>query len=97
MILQALKTNAAAGYQGPVKIELLKGAGLLRKVSFAWGKLVRSLKSPVMHAPIICLVCLLTVADEKPKMHRKSLNNLPKLMSARTPAKQDKKFPVLSV
>ena len=26
----ALKNNAAAGYQGPVKIELLKGAGLLR-------------------------------------------------------------------
>ena len=26
------KTNAAAGYQGPVKIELLKGAGLLNTV-----------------------------------------------------------------
>ena len=25
----ALKNNAAAGYQGPVKTELLKGAGLL--------------------------------------------------------------------
>ena len=25
-----LKNNAAAGYQGPVKIELLKGAGLLQ-------------------------------------------------------------------
>ena len=25
----ALKNNAAADYQGPVKIELLKGAGLL--------------------------------------------------------------------
>ena len=25
----ALKNNAATGYQGPVKIELLKGAGLL--------------------------------------------------------------------
>ena len=25
----ALKKNAAAGYQGPVKIEVLKGAGLL--------------------------------------------------------------------
>ena len=24
----AVKNNAAAGYQGPVKIELLKGAGL---------------------------------------------------------------------
>ena len=29
-VLPALKTNAAAGYQGPVKIELLKGAGLLQ-------------------------------------------------------------------
>ena len=28
-ILSTLKYNAAAGYQGPVKIELLKGAGLL--------------------------------------------------------------------
>ena len=35
MILQALKNNAAAGYQGPVKIELLKGAGLLRIVGRA--------------------------------------------------------------
>ena len=25
----ALKSSAAAGYQGPAKIELLKGAGLL--------------------------------------------------------------------
>ena len=29
-----LKNNAAAGYQGPVKIELLKGAGLLKNVWF---------------------------------------------------------------
>ena len=28
-MLPALKNNAAAGYQGPVKIELLKSAGLL--------------------------------------------------------------------
>ena len=28
-MLPALKSNAAAGYQGPVKIELLKGVGLL--------------------------------------------------------------------
>ena len=28
-MLPTLKNNAAAGYQGPVKIELLKGAGLL--------------------------------------------------------------------
>ena len=28
-ILPTLRNNAAAGYQGPVKIELLKGAGLL--------------------------------------------------------------------
>ena len=28
-MLPGLKNNAAAGYQGPVKIELLKGAGLL--------------------------------------------------------------------
>ena len=28
-ILPALKNNAAAGYQGPMKIELLKVAGLL--------------------------------------------------------------------
>ena len=28
-MLPTLKTNAATGYQGPVKIELLKGAGLL--------------------------------------------------------------------
>ena len=27
-----LKNNAAAGYQGPVKIELLKGADLLNKL-----------------------------------------------------------------
>ena len=29
-MLPDLKDNAAAGYLGPVKIELLKGAGLLR-------------------------------------------------------------------
>ena len=29
-MLPALKNNAAAGYQGPVKIKLLKGAGLLQ-------------------------------------------------------------------
>ena len=29
-VFPSLKNNAAAGYQGPVKIELLKGAGLLR-------------------------------------------------------------------
>ena len=28
----AIKNNAAAGYQGPVKIELLKGAGLLLSI-----------------------------------------------------------------
>ena len=28
-MIPTLKNNAAAGYQGPVKIELLKGAGLL--------------------------------------------------------------------
>ena len=28
-MLPILKNNAAAGYQGPVKIELLEGAGLL--------------------------------------------------------------------
>ena len=28
-MFSALKNNAAAGYQGPVKIGLLKGAGLL--------------------------------------------------------------------
>ena len=27
-MLSTLKNNAAAGYQGPVKIEVLKGAGL---------------------------------------------------------------------
>ena len=30
---QPSKNNAAAGYQGPVKIKLLKVAGLLRKIS----------------------------------------------------------------
>ena len=30
-MLPTLKNNAAAGYQGPVKIELLKGAGQLKK------------------------------------------------------------------
>ena len=30
-----LKNNAAAGYQGPVKIELLKGAGLLSLLTVA--------------------------------------------------------------
>ena len=29
-MLSTLKNNAAAGYQGPVKKELLKGVGLLR-------------------------------------------------------------------
>ena len=33
-MLPALKNNAAAGYQGPVKIELLKGAGLLLERRF---------------------------------------------------------------
>ena len=28
-MLPTLKNNAAAGYQGPVEIEILKGAGLL--------------------------------------------------------------------
>ena len=28
-MLPTLKNNAAAGYEGPLKIELLKGAGLL--------------------------------------------------------------------
>ena len=61
--------------------------------------MVTSLKSPVIHVPVICLVSLLTVADGKPKMNEKNLNNLPKLMSARTPAnyKQGTTFPVLSV
>ena len=31
-MLPTLKNNAAAGYQGPVKIKLLKGAGLLSTV-----------------------------------------------------------------
>ena len=31
-MLPALKINAAAGYKGPVKIELLKRAGPLHKV-----------------------------------------------------------------
>ena len=30
-----LKNNAAAGYQGPVKIELLKGVGLRKLIIFA--------------------------------------------------------------
>ena len=33
--LPTLKNNAAAGYQGPVKIELLKGAGLLSRARLA--------------------------------------------------------------
>ena len=33
-MLPAIKNNAAAGYQGPVKIELLKGAGLLDECEF---------------------------------------------------------------
>ena len=32
-MLTALKNNAAAGYQGPVKIQLLKG---VRLVDFIW-------------------------------------------------------------
>ena len=32
IMLPALKNNAAAGYQGQVKIELLKGAGLLESL-----------------------------------------------------------------
>ena len=31
-MLPTLKNNAAAGYQGPVKTELLKGAGLLKVI-----------------------------------------------------------------
>ena len=31
-MLPALKNNAAAGYQGPVKIELLNGVGLLKSL-----------------------------------------------------------------
>ena len=31
-MLPTLKSNAAAGYQGPVKIELLKGVGLLTSI-----------------------------------------------------------------
>ena len=33
MLLAALKHNAAAVYQGPVKIALLKGVGLVSKCS----------------------------------------------------------------
>ena len=33
-MLSALTNSAATGYQGPVKIELLKGAGLLRKTTY---------------------------------------------------------------
>ena len=31
-MLPTLKDNAAAGYQGPVKIELFKGVGLLTRI-----------------------------------------------------------------
>ena len=34
-MISTLKNNAASGYQGPVKIELLKGAGLLFLCSFS--------------------------------------------------------------
>ena len=41
-MLPILKNYAAAGYQGPVKIELLKGAGLMiRQVLLAWKGLRR--------------------------------------------------------
>ena len=33
-MLPALKNNAVAGYQGPVKKDILKGAGLLLNVAF---------------------------------------------------------------
>ena len=35
----ALKNNAAAGYQGPVKIELLKGVDLLKVLGRRYGTL----------------------------------------------------------
>ena len=38
-MLPTLKNNAAAGYQGPVKIGLLKGAGLL--AAFSQGVLTK--------------------------------------------------------
>ena len=39
-MLPALKISAAAGYQGPVKIELLKGAGPLNRLRMP-GALIR--------------------------------------------------------
>ena len=39
----ALKNNAAAGYQGPVKIDLLKGAGLLRSYPVSLGLSYKSI------------------------------------------------------
>ena len=36
-VLPTPKNNATAGYQGPLKIELLKGAGLLFHVKFNVG------------------------------------------------------------
>ena len=33
ILVLTLKNNTAAGYQGPVKMELLKGAGLLKKTT----------------------------------------------------------------
>ena len=41
-MLSTLKNNAAAGYQGPVKIELLKGAGLLQPLIVVDTKLCNS-------------------------------------------------------
>ena len=40
-MIPTLQNNAAVGYQGPVKIELLKDAGLLRK---EFGSQIGSLK-----------------------------------------------------
>ena len=39
----ALKINATAGYQGPVKIDLLKGAGLLRSYPVSSGLSYKSI------------------------------------------------------
>ena len=37
-VLPTLKNNAAAGYQGPAKIELSKAAGLLKMSAFKFNR-----------------------------------------------------------
>ena len=66
----ALKNNAAAGYQGPVKIELLKDAGLLKKVTLSVKetekkKVTGKMNLPSVPTQILLCQCHSTKKDAK--------------------------------